>query len=316
MNSRGHKKVYHKHVQAVIDEMATEDPRDAIRLKARAKLAGVLSLFGEPPFDLKALASCFGLKWSDESPAFSSDSEIVPTGDGRVSLRVNQLRPITRQRFSIAHEIGHTLFPEYRSAVRCRKANERRWTEDDLIESLCDVAASEFMFPLPWFEESVRTMPWTGDGLAAIADQYEASREATARRIVELHKEPMAAVYLSWKLKPVEENVLRRNQQQQVFFEDLRPADPTPKLRVDYAILNGAYRSQKFVHIPQHKSVQSEGPIYLASVGQVPTTGICQLAFGRNEEEFSIIAAPIYTDVAEQGPCGASSVLAIIRPIN
>ncbi|MCA9191104.1 MAG: ImmA/IrrE family metallo-endopeptidase [Planctomycetales bacterium] len=306
----------HKHIQYIVNEMEVSDPREAIRKKARIRLEEFLPLFDSVPFDLVALASCFGLHWSDEAPAYSEDSELVPDADGRVSLRVNQHRPITRQRFSIAHEIGHTLFPEYQYSVRCRKANERRWTDDDLIESLCDVAASEFLFPLNWFQNAMTEMEWSGDGLATLADDFQASREATARRFVELHEAPMAAVYFSWKLKPIEEKDLKRNQLQGVFFEDLRPEDPTPKLRVDYAILSDSYRALNFTHIPAHKSIPSEGPVHAASLSQLPTTGKCLLQFGRSEEEFEVIAAPIYTPEEDTGPNNASSVVAIIRPAN
>ncbi|TWU64530.1 hypothetical protein V7x_00740 [Crateriforma conspicua] len=306
----------HEHIQAVVDEMGIDDPREAVRQKARSRLAEMTPYFDSPPFDLLALASCFDLQWSDESPAFSQDSEIVPQEDGRVALRVNQQRPLTRQRFSIAHEIGHTLFPDYQFSVRCRKATERRWTDDDLLESLCDVAASEFMFPLPWFTDSLAAMQWTGDGLAKLADEYQASREATARRVVEVHAEPMAAVYLSWKLKPTELQQVARNARQPSLLDELAPEDPEAKLRVDYVIANESYRSVSGPHIPIYKSMPSKGPMYEASISQSPTTGNLTIEIGRTSEDFQIIAAPIYTEVAELGPDNGNSVVAIIRPAN
>ncbi len=307
---------YHDHVQALIDEMGVEDPREAVRLKARALLNNLRPLFpNPPPFKMPELASCIGLHASDEEPSFSGDSEIAPDGEGRVVLRINKSRPLTRQRFSVAHEIGHTLFPDYHLAVRCRKANDKRWNDDDFLETLCDVAASEFMFPLPWFEDSLASLSMTGEGVAQLADQFEASREATVRRLVELYQEPIAAVFFSWKLKPVEHQQIKRDAKQSFLIESLRPEAPTKKLRVDYSITNELFRTNVLGHIPAHKSIPSDGPIFQAAISLLPCDGTSVLSFGRFETEFRVVALPVYTDEADIGPDNASSVVALLRPM-
>lgn len=307
---------YHEHVQSVIEEMGVEDPREAIRLKMRNKIAEISSLFGEPPYDLVAFASCVGLQWSDESPAFSDDSEIAPIAGGRMVLRVNQERPLTRQRFSIGHEIGHTLFPDYQYSVKCRKANERRWGDDDLLESLCDVAASELMFPLPWFSNKIGAIQYTGADVAKLADDCLASREATVRRIVELSKLPMAAVFFSWKLKPVELRSLRRSKSQVSLFPDLEPPPPSAMLRVDYSILNGGFKSQFSDHIPEHKSIPSEGLVYDVSTSRVPGEGLLNLDLGTLKGRFKVVALPIFTEQSDIRDSTNSSVVVLILPPN
>lgn len=307
---------YHEHVQSVIDEMGVEDPREAIRLKMRNKIAEISSLFGTPPYDLVAFASCVGLHWSDESPAFSDDSEIAPIGDGRMVLRVNQERPLTRQRFSIAHEIGHTLFPDYQYAVRCRKANERRWSDDDLLESLCDVAASELMFPTPWFTEQLASIEHTGASFAKLADDCLASREATVRRIVEFSQLPMGAVFFSWKLKPVELRALRRSKVQTSLFPDLEPPPPSAMLRVDYPILNDAFRRHFADHIPEHKSVPSDGLIFDVSSSKVPAEGLVNLDLGTLRGCFNVVVLPIFTVQSDISDSTNSSVVVLILPSN
>jgi hypothetical protein len=310
-------KNYHEHVQAVIEETGLDDPREAVRQKARALINRLSPLFpNPPPFNMNEIASCIGLHSSDEEPTFSADSEIAPDREGRVVLRVNKSRPLTRQRFSIAHEIGHTLFPDYHLAVRCRKAHDNRWNDDDFLETLCDVAASEFMFPLPWFSEKLESLEFTGLNLAQLADDCLASREAMARRIVELAETPMAAVYFSWKLKPLEQMQVRRDAKQVFLFADLVPEQPIAKLRVDYAIMNDAYRATVPVHIPKHKSIENCGPIYQAAITQLPCNGEAALQFGKSESEFGIVALPIYTDEMDLGPDGAVSVVAILRPVD
>ena len=306
----------HPHIRAVMDETGIDDPFGAIRAKARVVVEDFHGLFQEPPpFNLKAMASARGLHWSDDDPRFSLDSEIAPEADGRVVLRVNKSRPESRQRFSIGHEIGHTLFPEYHLSVRCRKAVERSWADDDdLLETLCDVAASELMFPQPWFTDHISSMDVSAESISQLAQDFAASRDATARRLVELHSEPLAAVFFSWKLKPTEQRLASRNRRQKPLFGAPLPM-PTAMLRVDYAILNSAFGRVGTGHIPKDKSVPSDGPIHAASVTQTVQDGDCRLDLGTLHGWFAVHALPIFTSEDGTGPDGASSVVAILRPL-
>jgi len=307
----------HEHIVWILEETGEDDPFEAVRIKARSVIALFHQTFGEsPPFDMKAMASLRGLHWSEDDPRFSADSEIAPESDGRVTLRVNKDRPLCRQRFSIGHEIGHTLFPDYRSAVRCRKANDRVWADSsDLLETLCDVAASELMFPSPWFSDRISTMAVSADALAGLADDYEASREATVRRFVELQSHPFVAVFFSWKLKPIEKREVAARARMKPLFPGLEAPQPVPLLRVDYRIANDAFASGFADFIPKDKSIPCEGPIYDASLTQTPQDGIQRLDFGRLDCDFQIHALPIYTPDDAVGPDGASCVVAVLRPL-
>lgn len=306
----------HPHVRAIMDETGTGDPFEAVRIKARNAVSQYHQFLAEsPPFNMQAVASTFGLHWSDDDPRYSADSEISPESDGRVVLRVNKSRPETRQRFSIGHEIGHTLFPEYELSVQCRKATDRTWADpNDLIETLCDAAASELLFPTPWFSDRILTMPFCAAAIATLADDYKASREATARRFVELHEEPLAAVFFSWKLKPVEIRSVKARSKTGSLFPGMELPAPVPMLRVDYRIINEEFAARCTDYIPDDKSIPSEGPIYLASESQSPQNGIQVLDFGRAPRKFEINALPIFTHEHELGPNGGSSVVAILRP--
>ncbi len=305
----------HEHIVAVMDETSEDDPFEAVRIKARALVTFFHQSLGEtPPFNVTALASLRGLHWSDDDPRFSPDSEIAPEADGRVVLRINRNRPPTRQRFSICHEIGHTLFPDYHLAVRCRKRNERMFADPaDLLETLCDVAASEMMFPTPWFTDCISSMTLSAQAISQLASDYQASRDATVRRLVELHSDPLAAVFFSWKLKPTEKRQRERDCRQAALFDDLS-FDPEPKLRVDYAITNPGFDRESTNHIPRDKSVPSEGPIFDASVKQACHDGECWLDLGSAHGRFGIHALPIYTAADALGPDGACSVVAVLCP--
>lgn len=307
----------HPHIVAVMDETGEDDPVLAVRAKARAVIREYHSFFTEePPFSMPAMASFRDLHESEDAPRFSQDSEIAPVEDGRVVLRINRDRPLTRQRFSIGHEIGHTLFPEYQLAVRCRKGTERDWADpNDLLETLCDVAASEFLFPEPWFRDRIMSMTLTADGLATLSADYQASPEATVRRLVELHPAPLAAVFFSWKLKPTEQRQLKRDLRQRSMFDDCPLPMPAPMLRVDYAIINDAFASDCGSHIPRDKSVPSDGAIHAASVSQSPQDGTDDVHLGPVSGRFSIHALPVYTSEDSFGPDGGCSVVALLAPL-
>ncbi len=307
----------HSDIRSIMTETGVDDPYEAVRIKARAFVDEYHTTLGDhPPFNVKAAASLRGLHWSDDAPKFSPDSEIAPESDGRVVLRVNQDRPPTRQRFSICHEIGHTLFPDYQLEVRCRKGAERTFADpNDLLETLCDVAASELMFPTPWFSNEIRSLGTSAFDIAKLADDFEASRESTTRRFVELHSEPMAAVFFSWKLKPTEQRAVRARSKTKPMFEDFVAPLPSPKLRVDYRIINAAFSKVCRDYIPDDKSIPSEGPIFEASLTQEPKDGEQQLDFGCGDRNFLISALPIFTVRKNFGSEDGCTVVAVLQPV-
>lgn len=315
-NYRGLK--LHEHVVAVMDETGAGDPFGAVRMKAHSVVEQYHQTFSEePPFNMQAVASLRGLRLSDDDPRFSPDSEIAPETDGSVVLRVNKSRPFSRQRFSISHEIGHTLFPDYQLAVRCRKANDRTWADpNDLLETLCDVAATEFMFPHPWFDKRMEAIKPSASTIANLAREFQASREATTRRYVELNPQPFAVVFLSWKLKPKQQSQLKRDRNQIFLFDEdpVADADSKRKLRVDHAILNELFQRRCGTHIPKDKSVESLGPIYEAAAEQRCVDGDSYLDLGPVHGKFIIHTIPIYTSADQLGPNGECSVAAAIRP--
>lgn len=304
----------HPHIKAVMDEVGEDDPVRAVRIKARFLLQQFVdTLGGTPPLNLEAFASFCGLVASPNAPKHSPDSEIAPEG-GRVVLRVNRDRPLVRQRFSIGHEIGHTLFPDYELAVRCRKPVDRDWADpSDLLETLCDVAASEFLFPSPWFEEAVQSREGSAAGIRDLANRFVASPEATIRRFVDVSKAPVAALFCSWKLKPSEIRQRAADRNQSLIFDGGLTA-PEPKLRVDYSVLNDGFKS-RYKHIPKDKSLPMDGPILQAAQAQEPCDGTMWLELGTVADDFCTHVVPMYTPEERTGPGGAVSVAIILQPL-
>jgi Zn-dependent peptidase ImmA (M78 family) len=304
----------HPHVRAVMEETGESDPTRAVRAKAQQVVRQYVEMFHEePPFNLEAMASLRGLKITQEAPKHSPDSEIAPENGG-VVLRVNRNRPIVRQRFSIGHEIGHTLFPEYDLVVRCRKRSDRDWADDsDQVESLCDVAASEILFPSPWFDDAVAGLNVGALALCDLALRFQASPEATLRRFADVYRGPVAVLFCSWKLKPTEARRRAADRNQMAMFCNSLPA-PTQKLRVDYAVLNEAFASRCTDHVPKDKSLPLDGPIGGAALRQTPFDGALWIDLGTTARNFAIHAIPIFTPEDRLGPDGAVSVALTLRP--
>jgi Zn-dependent peptidase ImmA (M78 family) len=304
-------------IATILKETGQSDSASAIRIKAKELIQLFHATFSEkPPFDLRAMASMKGISHSDDAPVYSLDSELLPVDDGRVVMRINRDRPRTRQRFSIGHEITHTFFPGYEEKVQCRKPKERDWSDpDDVIEWLCDIGASEFLFPTPWFEKSVSACSQTAQAILNLARTYKASPDATIRRYVEIASAPLAAVFLTWKLKPTQKSTLRKPGELALFGTD--PEDEAlllRKLRIEYSVFSPAFDALDF-HIPNDKSVESLGVIYQAATKEECFDGQEHLDLGPCRGKFKIRAIPLYTEQGELGPRGEKAVVAVIEPL-
>lgn len=183
----------HPSVRALLDAEGSDDPVAAIRRRARALVAEALELgWDGPPFDMGELASLCGLKIASSRHLRADQDACVTPGQ----ILLNAAKPPVRQRYSAAHEIGHTLFPDYEDTVRRAGRLWRRHGDDSEFEQLCQVAGSELLFPLGAFLAAVAARGPGLLGVLDVADAFRASPEATARRHVETSPEPMAVVFL------------------------------------------------------------------------------------------------------------------------
>ena len=73
--------------------------------------------------------------------------------NGKPVIEFNPNRPRARVRFSLCHEIAHTLFPDYRNQIRYRATHEEMKTDEWQLEMLCNVGAAEFLMPIGSFQD-------------------------------------------------------------------------------------------------------------------------------------------------------------------
>lgn len=199
-----------------------------------------------------------------------------------------------RKRFTVFHEIKHTYLPGFVTASQYRcdpgtPLDTGRVRNRD-VEALCDLGAVELLLPRRPFSEDLVGNPPTLGLVEALADRYEASLEATARRVVTLRSEPTLLIALEPACT-------------------LREPGAEPKLRVKWVQASG-----RWPFVPQLKSVPADSPLARPLLGEIVDEGgnITGLASDTITNVFVSARLLPYTD--DQGE-QHMRVLALITPI-
>jgi IrrE N-terminal-like domain len=127
-----------------------------------------------PPTDLEALAKKVGISQCIEGDIAGS-GELRKSGP-TYTIVYSQFLPKSRQRFTIAHEIGHAFI---------NKAWGGSFRPGKEVERLCDMMAAEILMPQPAVLEFTRNGVSIGT-ISKIARTFEASFASAAIRCAEL----------------------------------------------------------------------------------------------------------------------------------
>ena len=109
---------------------------------------------------------------------------------GGLRIEFNPNRPHGRLRYSMAHEIAHTLFPDCADMVRNRTPSAEFRDDTWQLELLCNIGAAELLMPTGYVdleEEGVDI-----DNLLRLREQFDVSTEAILLRIAKLTSQPCA----------------------------------------------------------------------------------------------------------------------------
>jgi Zn-dependent peptidase ImmA (M78 family)/O-acetyl-ADP-ribose deacetylase (regulator of RNase III) len=163
-----------------------DDPVGLIERKARALVLRARDAGWEgPPFNPLAIAKLLNI--TAEANADVIDARTISNEKG-LRIQFNPTQPRERQRFSIAHEIAHALFPDVGDAPRHR-GGDRSDPDDWQLEMLCNLAAAEFVMPmgslptrnqLPGIEELINE-----------CRRFDVSVEAFLIRVTKVTNEPV-----------------------------------------------------------------------------------------------------------------------------
>ena len=157
------------------------------------------------PHYLRSLADELGVKAilfrpltgiKDQHPGV--DAMLVPLSGG-YSVVINENAPVTRQRYSLAHELGHIILHETESAKVELPLESTRYRSYNSVpskrkhkaeERLCDQIAAELLMPEELFQDEMRARGLSLKHVARLASLFRTSLTATVIRYWELLPEP------------------------------------------------------------------------------------------------------------------------------
>ncbi|MBS1845658.1 MAG: ImmA/IrrE family metallo-endopeptidase [Actinobacteria bacterium] len=175
--------------ESVLAFAGSRDPLEAVEEAARtAVFEAVEAGWKGPPFDPFELARLRDVEVIPRNEL--REARTVPA-DGGVAIEYNPTRPRDRVRFSIAHEIAHTLFGDVTREPRYRHNPSAGPTDGWQLEMLCNVAAAEILMPTEVLGEHARK-PMRIEELMALRATFGVSTEALLRRATKLANYPVA----------------------------------------------------------------------------------------------------------------------------
>lgn len=175
--------------RSVLALAGSHDPVEEVSKRVREAVVKALDAgWSGPPFDPLALADVLGIavRPSDDVP----EARLVMGSKG-TCIEYNPNRPRGRMRYSIAHEIAHTLFPDHADETRYRRSHQESKGDSWQLEALCNLAAAEILMPVASLSLNDRVMD-SIESLMELRKRFEVSAEALLRRVVRAKATPCA----------------------------------------------------------------------------------------------------------------------------
>ncbi len=150
-----------------------------------------------PPYDIIELAKMRGIEVLPNEMV--RDARIIPKPKGKFLIEYNPFQNSSRINFSLAHEIGHTLFKDCAETIRHRslEMEDSSWE----LEFLCNIAAAEILLPYAIFSKDANDLPLSMESLMLLADKYQASLESLFIRFCEVVDKPCLAMLATFNSK-------------------------------------------------------------------------------------------------------------------
>jgi Zn-dependent peptidase ImmA (M78 family)/O-acetyl-ADP-ribose deacetylase (regulator of RNase III) len=176
---------------SVLDLAGKSDPIETITNRARQLVLEAIENGWEgPPFDPLWLAEYLGIQVVPLEDVV--DARAVPLAEGRIQIEYNPNQARSRVRFSLAHEIAHSLFPDCSKTVRNRLVGVQRREDEWQLELLCNIAAAEFLMPTGT-RVDVGNISVAIDEILRLKEVFAVSTEAMLLRVIRLTNQPVLA---------------------------------------------------------------------------------------------------------------------------
>jgi hypothetical protein len=159
------------------------DPLDVLTGKVREIVFSAFEAgWSGPPYDPFALAALLGIEVAPSKDVV--DAQILTGRGGSLRIAFNPDRPAARINYSVAHELGHSLFPDCADIVRNRIRHSGATRDEWQLEMLCNIAAAEILMPVGTLR--AEDLKPEVDRLLELRQRYAVSSEAVLLRILRL----------------------------------------------------------------------------------------------------------------------------------
>ena len=275
---------------------------DEVRIRARERFAHADRLLREiddhwapPPVDPVLIAQALGYRCvSVDEPGL--DDAMIMVQNGTPTILFRRGRSMVRTRFSIFHELAHTLFPDYRKNPLMFGSRVRYFGRQRFLEHLCDVAAAEFAMPIDLFKSDLARAGFAVSSVEGLCRRYGASQEAICRRMVECDLRPCALVLA--EPDPSSRKRSRRSKRD--------GAIPDGGLKVFGTTYSASFATSR-LFIPTFPGFEKRSCLIQAARSGKPAGGLEEVDLGGERWRFEIEALPL---VQRPRVKGLSSVLA------
>jgi len=130
---------------------------------------------------------------------------ILKNGSKKIIVN-NFIRYPTREKFTIAHELGHYFLPKHRKIYLCSPDDIQNFESNKKHENEANEFAAEFLMPNYLFKLDVEKMPLSMETLKELSNKYETSLTSTAIKYIKTINAPVALFFsdrnnIRWAIK-------------------------------------------------------------------------------------------------------------------
>lgn len=148
----------------------------------------------KPPYDLEQLARVYGdLEYLDLP--FGVDGITIGIGAAaKPRILINSSAPVTRRKFTLAHEIGHIVIPWHTGTIVSHLENAEVDAAYSLMETEANRFAAELLMPSDWLVEEFNRASSVEQYFRSVLALSGASKEATLNKILRPLPQPVICI--------------------------------------------------------------------------------------------------------------------------
>ena len=159
--------------------------------------ARVLSRHGlRPPYDLESLVREYGQIEYHSFPINADGITIGIGGETKPDILINNQQPVTRQKFTLAHELGHIIIPWHTGTIVSHIDSVLADLEYREMESEANQFASELLIPRSWLLEIKEDLNSVESFINKVLVDTSASRDAVLIKIFNILDIPIVCAHV------------------------------------------------------------------------------------------------------------------------